>query len=1030
MKYEHKIDLNNENTTFYKILQMISESSTVLEVGCATGYLTQILKEKYNCTVYCIEIDNNAAKLAEKFCEKMFIEDVESFNFNKNFNDIKFDTIILADILEHLKKPEILLEKLKNILKPEGSLIISIPNIVHASVVLNALEGKWEYNPIGLLDHTHLRFFTKQSFLNLLEEKGYLPLKIDRVIINPWDTEFKTPYTKFPKEITNYIEKSNPDFNTYQFVIKAIPFSKDTKIIVLEDENKQLKETVLDLKNKINEITDRNNTLINEIHSLNIANQNHINEINKLTKRLNEQHLINQHNLQKLSELNDKIFHLQNEISEKNYEITLIKDSLFWKFASAYRKIINWSMPEGSGRRKFYNLFNNALKTLFSQGYEATLNKSIKYIKKTKSNTEKIDYPKFITNWYSLTFPKYNSPLVSIIIPAYNKAIYTFNCLKSILDNTTVSYEVIVIDDNSNDETEKMLTSFEDIKYIRNKENLGFIESCNFGAERSCGKYLIFLNNDTMVTPNWCKNLIDVYEKFDDVGIVGAKLIYPDGKLQEAGSIIFNDGSGWNYGKFDTPTKPEYNFIRKVDYCSGACIAIKKELFFKVGKFDTLFKPAYYEDTDLAMKIREENLNVYYQPFCEIIHFEGITSGTDTSSGIKKYQEINKEKFYDKWQSILSEKHKEPGTNLFLSRERIGKGIILVVDHYVPSYDKDSGSLRMFSILKILVNHGWKVIFWPDNLAKMEPYTSTLQSLGIETIYGNQSFIKFIEEKGSFIDYALLSRPHIAKNFIDQIKKYSNAEILYDTVDLHYVREERRAKVENDPKVLKEARKWKDIEMYLCSKSDIVVAITDIEKTTLEKDVPNKKIVVIPNIHTPYDKIKSFEDRKDIMFIGSFLHPPNIDAVNWFVNEIFPVILEKIPEVKFYIIGSEPTNEVKQLASDNVIVTGFVEDVSPYFEQSKVFVSPLRYGAGLKGKIGQSMSFGLPIVTTTIGAEGFIVEETPFIISDEPEEFAKNVVKLYNNKSVWEKLSNAGINTIKKHYSPESVAVTLNNIFK
>ncbi len=166
------------------------------------------------------------------------------------------------------------------------------------------------------------------------------------------------------------------------------------------------------------------------------------------------------------------------------------------------------------------------------------------------------------------------------------------------------------------------------------------------------------------------------------------------------------------------------------------------------------------------------------------------------------------------------------------------------------------------------------------------------------------------------------------------------------------------------------------------------------------------------------------------MFIGSFLHPPNIDAVNWFVNEIFPVILEKIPEVKFYIIGSEPTNEVKQLASDNVIVTGFVEDVSPYFEQSKVFVSPLRYGAGLKGKIGQSMSFGLPIVTTTIGAEGFIVEETPFIISDEPEEFAKNVVKLYNNKSVWEKLSNAGINTIKKHYSPESVAVTLNNIFK
>ncbi len=1028
IKYDKEIDINDKNTVYYKILEEIKPNTTILEVGCSTGYFTKILKEIKKCKVDCIEIDKEAAKLAKKFCDKIIISDIETLDFSNYFEEKYYDTILLADVLEHLKYPEILLEKLKNYLKEEGFLLISIPNITHASIALNIINGKWEYKPIGLLDETHLRFFDKQSFLNLLEEKGFCPIKIKRVIINPWDTEFKTPYSKYPKEIINYIEKNNPDYNTYQFIIKAIPFNKFTSILILKERIKDLQKEIDTIKNEKDKLIDNLNKeksqlkdKIFQLEQENIRCKNKINILEEENKLLNNN----------LQEKNQIIENLKNELTEKNFILSEIYNSILWKIGSSYRNVIEKILPQGSRPRKYYSLFNESLKIISKNGITEFLKKGKKYLKKTFSE-EDLDFklPLLEKNWHYLEFPEFKNPVFSIIIPVYNNAIYTFNCLKSILKHTKIPYEIIIVNDCSTDETSKMLSLIKNIKIIHNKENKGFIESCNIGAKESHGEFILFLNNDTMVTENWLENIQKTFEKFSDVGIVGVKLIFPDGKLQEAGSIIFSDGSAWNYGKFDDPTNPEYNYIKKVDYCSGACIAIRKKLFFEVGGFDENLKPAYYEDTDLAMQIREKNLHVYYQPFSIVFHFEGITSGKDTSSGTKKYQEINKTKFINKWKNVLLSNHYPPGTSLFIAREKIDKGIILVIDHYVPSYDKDSGSLRMYSILKLLTLQGWKVIFWPDNLAKIEPYTSELQWIGVEVIYGHKNFFEYIKENGKYIDYILLSRPHISKNYIDKVKLYSDAIVIYDTVDLHYLREERRAKVENNPRILEEANTWKNIEFYICKKSDIILTITENEKNILKNEFKNKEIKVLPNIHIPTTNIKPFNQRKNIMFIGSYLHPPNIDAVKWFTNEIFHEILKNIKEIKFYIIGNEPPDEIKKLTSENIIVTGFVKNVAPYFQNCRVFVSPLRYGAGLKGKIGQSMSFGLPVVTTSIGAEGFIFEKPPFLIADDAKTFAEKVIELYLNETLWKELSMRGIEIIEKYYSPQKINEILKNIFK
>src|SRR5213592_1572497 len=239
----------------------------------------------------------------------------------------------------------------------------------------------------------------------------------------------------------------------------------------------------------------------------------------------------------------------------------------------------------------------------------------------------------------SIHLPVHEKVDVSVIIPVFNQFQFTHACLASLQTVEERSrFEVIVVDDCSTDETAELLPRMEGVIYLRNERNSGFIASCNRGAEQARGKYLFFLNNDTIVKPCWLSALRDTFAEEPRAGIVGSKLVYPDGRLQEAGGIIWRDASGWNYGKFDDPEKPEYNYLREVDYCSAAALMIPKALFQSVGGFDRRYAPAYYEDADLSFKVRRARYKVLYQPLSEVIHYEGATGGTDLSKGTKKHQ--------------------------------------------------------------------------------------------------------------------------------------------------------------------------------------------------------------------------------------------------------------------------------------------------------------------------------------------------------------------------------------------------------
>jgi O-antigen biosynthesis protein len=342
--------------------------------------------------------------------------------------------------------------------------------------------------------------------------------------------------------------------------------------------------------------------------------------------------------------------------------------------------------------------------------------------------------------------------------------------------------------------------------------------------------------------------------------------------------------------------------------------------------------------------------------------------------------------------------------------------------------------VRMFSLLTSLRELGNGVTFIGDNLLRMEPYTQELQQRGVEVIFApyTVSIEDYLVRNGKYFDIVILSRAHIAIQHISNIKKYCpKAKVIFDTVDLQFLRESRRAEVENNEKLRKEVERLKRLEFQLARMSDITLVVSPVEKEIMLKEDPSLRVELISNIHHIHPPQNGFSVRKDLVFLGGFAHPPNVDAMKWFVEEIFPLIMMKMPDVKLYIVGDEPPAEILRLKSVNVIVTGYVEDLTPYFENCRLFVSPLRYGAGVKGKIGQSMSYGLPVVTTSIGAEGMgLVEGVDILIADKPEAFAKKVLMIYRDEVLWKTISKNSIHKIEMNYTPEVTQIRLKNILE
>jgi len=326
-----------------------------------------------------------------------------------------------------------------------------------------------------------------------------------------------------------------------------------------------------------------------------------------------------------------------------------------------------------------------------------------------------------------IILPAVAEPTVSIVIPIFNKVLYTYNCLLTVQKyDPEISKEIIIVNNASSDATIDLLDQLQGpFQVINNQDNKGFVEACRQGAAIAKGKFVLFLNNDTQVLPGWLANMVKVMADEPKVGITGSKLIYPNGRLQEAGGIIFSDASGWNYGRLQEPTEPKYNKNREVDYCSGASLMIRTALWEQIGGFDLRYAPAYYEDTDLCFATRAAGYKVIYCHDSEVIHHEGITAGTDIQTGYKAYQAINRKKFQAKWWEVLATHPLPPPQS---SHE---EAAFRFATNQPPKFRIPTG--------KILATHflaqGWAANFWSYlNLKQVDAELEFIQSVGFNTV--------------------------------------------------------------------------------------------------------------------------------------------------------------------------------------------------------------------------------------------------------------------------------------------------------
>ncbi|MFK5970105.1 MAG: glycosyltransferase [Candidatus Marithrix sp.] len=496
---------------------------------------------------------------------------------------------------------------------------------------------------------------------------------------------------------------------------------------------------------------------------------------------------------------------------------------------------------------------------------------------------------------------------------------------------------------------------------------------------------------------------------------------YADNKIRAGFAALGREGVLHTPAAGSQADHPYYAYRRQI-YAASSQLIIAKTAYLK--QFDTNIIASYhtpmYQVTELIWQL--QNHQTLYEASLCYEHNVSYPTYTETDYN------TDCQSFYQRWQDKL------PINIPVFSHigdllNPLRQPSVLVIDATLPSFDEDSGSLRLYTLLKIWTNLGYRITFFPDNLDSNFKYRHALEALGVEVFHTNYGIADAMAHRQ--FDFALICRVDIGQRYIPFVRLLSSKTVIfYDTVDIHYIREQRQAEIENNPELATMAKHTKRKELANCISADKTITVTQDDGYHLQQELPNLEFAVIPNIHQQQAvPTTSFEQRDGLVFIGNYNHQPNEDAMYFFVQDVLPKIHKRLPNVRLYLIGSNMKDKLKALASEYVEIIGWVDEVEPEFAKRRVFVSYLRYGAGMKGKLGQALSLGLPVVSTTIGAEGMGLKngETA-LITDEADSFAEAVSHLYDDSKLWNKLSQQGRNYIEEQYGETAVKNKLQTI--
>jgi GT2 family glycosyltransferase/glycosyltransferase involved in cell wall biosynthesis len=607
------------------------------------------------------------------------------------------------------------------------------------------------------------------------------------------------------------------------------------------------------------------------------------------------------------------------------------------------------------------------------------------------------------------------APRLSVLMVLHNQFPLTLAALSSLRSNYADALQVILVDSGSTDHTLHLDRYLRGVRLIRSEANIGFVRACNVALEEAQADVVLYLNNDILLDPCAIENGLDRILSSPDIGAVGGKVIRTHGRMQEAGNIIWRDGRTNGYMRGASPLAPEVNFVRDVDFCSGVFLMARTALVKELGGFDTDYAPAYYEETDLCVRILQAGYRVVYDPDIGLHHLE---YGSTTSSHAALAQIAkNRAVFVDKHKKWLAGQPALDEDKAVFARTRRSRAKrILIVEDNIPLRFAGSGYVRSNDIIAVLAEMRWEITVFPINRHDFEIaaiYADFPDTVEVMHDRSFDSLKEFLEERKNYYDIIWVGRTHNLdrmKEMLLKLRAESQLRLVLDTESIFAVRHQHKAALDaaSLPFDLESAMKTEFRNAQLC---DAIVAVNHQEAEALRR-MGLGPLCVLGHLSDVRLTPRGFDDRHGLLFVGA-MHgesSPNYDSLCWFVDHVLYLVAQELgPEAHLTIVGHTAADaDLRRFRGDpRLTLLGSVADLEPHYDRHRIFIAPTRIAAGLPYKVHEAASFGLPVVASRLLQEQTSWqhgEELLAASTTDPAAFADEIVKLYRSQALWHHL--------------------------
>lgn len=705
---------------------------------------------------------------------------------------------------------------------------------------------------------------------------------------------------------------------------------------------------------------------------------------------------------------------LEHRLVQLEAELAAIYASRAWRFIAPVRKVVRKVMRFALRRRR--------PPAARSGGSELATAKRL-WLARAET-----DLDAFLADSEQLVLPSSTQPHVSIILVLFNQAALTCACLRAICATVRVPAEVVIVDNGSSDRTLELLDRISGARIVRNADNRQFLSGVNQAAALAGGEALLLLNNDACLREGALDAAWRTLVENDGAAAVGGPIVLPDGRLQEAGSIIWNDGNCCGYGRGDDPEAPEFQFVREVDYCSAAFLLVRRADFERLGGLDAAFAPAYYEDTDFCMRLRAAGRRVLYEPRAVIDHYEfGSATAADQALAL---QQRNRNLFVARHAEALREAHHPPRTGPLRARLR-GRfaGRVLVIEDRVPFPSLGAGYPRSSRLLHELHRQDWLVTMYP--LVSPEDRWNDIRAAFPPTMevalgHGEAGLAEFLRARDGYYDAILVSRPHNMQRFLAaRGGTHRNARLIYDAEAIFATRESARMALAGDAVSPLRQQAMLEAEMKLARAAQTVVTVSEQNAEQMrtagcvDVQVLGYSLFLEP---TP----KGFDARADLLFVGALDDDPspNTDGLIWFVTKVMPVLDGLIGDgYRLVVAGRCGAKRIAALAGPRIRLLGRVPDLGPLYASARVFVAPARYAAGIPLKVQEAAARGVPIVATPLLAQQLDWQDgRELLAGGSPQDFAAACARAWSDPELWRQLRDNALAHVARDCDPAGFA--------